>query len=985
MPKPPNRQQIQQLHGALSDAFNINDLQMMVKLQLGEDLETLVPMQARTRDQIAYDLVRVYAAREGGVGHLIDAAREANPTNKQLTAVAMELCTYDYAILPLPKDFGGGNIVHGDQVAGDKVITYQGLSIKEVNSLFAEWREAEKIPLWDGRTPYVGLNAFQESDAEFFFGRESLAADLLERVQSSNFVTISGPSGSGKSSVARAGLFHSLRSGQLERSDTWRLATMQPRGNPIEQLAVAMARLTQSPTTKSNFLENAVSDSETLHKQAELILSDDSRQRLVLLVDQFEEAFTQTKDESIRTAFIKLLTTAVQAKESRTIIVLALRSDFISHCTHFPELRMLMSKELQLVGAMEPSELAKAIAMPAIKVGTSIDPALVKTILDDMKGEPGALPLMSFALRDIFDAEKSEAGQPMDITLQEYFDRGGIESALERHANRVFDKFTPKQKKLAEGIFSKLVEIGAGLVDTRRTATFAELVPTGEEQNDVAAVISALAQEGVRLITASGISEADEICQAQNDTTITIAHEKLFDAWPWLRTLINENRDIISLQNQINTDASAWQAENDEGFLYRGGRLARVEEKLEVLHLNLDELSTDFINASIAWRDRQQEERERLQREREMAQEGRLAEALKARSRALLALAATAIAMVLVIAIGFFFYGEYQRSVPITQAQALIAESQQAVKELNGVKAIAALQEAHTLHPESIPDLESELTHIRRTVAISLTLHGEERLRAAQTSQDEELRDTNFISATLYFKRSFALEPPPDASVYVKISGATFQMGSPREQALASANEFPQHNVSIKEFWIHRTEVTKRQYKRCFHAGACTEPRDSLFHDERFQQDPVIGVTWFQANDYARWVGGRLPTEAEWEYVCRGSTGRVYSWGDDSPNVGRLNYKESQGASTVPVGSYPASANGLYDISGNVWEWTSSLYMDYPYSLDGGQEQPIARGPRSLRGGSYVDAFNSVRCASRGHYVPNDADNNIGFRIVVTL
>jgi hypothetical protein len=148
------------------------------------------------------------------------------------------------------------------------------------------------------------------------------------------------------------------------------------------------------------------------------------------------------------------------------------------------------------VGAMGPSELAKAIALPALRVGAEIDPALVARILDDMKGEPGALPLMSFALRDLFEAEKSQKGQPMDLTLQEYLDRGGIEKALERHANSVFATFSPGQQALAKGIFSKLIEVGQGRVDTRRTATFAELLPGGAATEEFTNVINTLAKEG---------------------------------------------------------------------------------------------------------------------------------------------------------------------------------------------------------------------------------------------------------------------------------------------------------------------------------------------------------------------------------------------------------------------------------------------------------------------------------------------------------
>ena len=319
--------------------------------------------------------------------------------------------------------------------------------------------------------------------------------DLLERVQQANFIVIAGPSGSGKSSVARAGLFHALRSGRLEKSDTWLLATMQPKGDPIEQLALALERATKSTQIGDAIRADGASNPALLPRQIEMHLTDDPRQRCVLLVDQFEETFTQTKNEETRAAFINLLTTAAQAEAGRIVILLSLRSDFISHCARYPELRRLMSQQFQLVGAMAPPDLAKAITLPALEVGAEIDPALVSRIMADMKGEPGALPLMSFALRDLFEAEKSAKGQPMDLTLPEYLKRGGIESALERHANKVFDDFSDEQKALARGVFSKLIEVGQGRADTRRTAVFTELVPAGTEQEAVEAVVNALAKK----------------------------------------------------------------------------------------------------------------------------------------------------------------------------------------------------------------------------------------------------------------------------------------------------------------------------------------------------------------------------------------------------------------------------------------------------------------------------------------------------------
>jgi hypothetical protein len=460
----------------------------------------------------------------------------------------------------------------GDQVSGDKIIVYQGLTVEQVTTMVVELQHKDQPKVWDGRIPYRGLKAFQESHAEFFFGREELVNDLLQRVEENNkFIVIAGPSGSGKSSVARAGLFHALRVGRVEGSEEWVLATMSPKDKPIENLAIALGRDGGDREAARVIREEGTTNPLALHEQVQLLqaMSDDPQRRFVLLVDQFEETFTQTKDEEAREAFITLLTTAAGVKGGRTIILLSLRSDFISNCALYPQLRAQINKknQFQLVGAMAPRDLAKAITLPSLEVGAEIEPALVKEIIDDMKGEPGALPLMSFALRDLFLAEKTTKGAAMDMTLQEYVDRGGIDQALERHADQVFAAFTPEQKELAAGIFSKLITVGEGRLDTRRTAQFAELKPADTDGAAVAAVLSMLSAEGVRLVTTSGVAEDEELTAEEMaakslaaQTTVTIAHEKLIDAWPWLRRLIDENRELIALQNQINRDAREWEA-----------------------------------------------------------------------------------------------------------------------------------------------------------------------------------------------------------------------------------------------------------------------------------------------------------------------------------------------------------------------------------------------------------------------------------------
>ena len=658
---------------------------------------------------------------------------------------------------------GPGSITTGDIITGDKITAdtltinkvegdqtnynaagdlHIGLTVEQVETLFLTLKNEDQPLVWDGRAPYLGLTAFQESDAQFFFGREALVDDLLERVETSTFITISGPSGSGKSSVARAGLFHALRTGRLEKSDQWLLATMKPEGNPIDQLARSFARATKSIAAAKEIRQNP----HAFIDQVDIHLTDDPTQRFVLLVDQFEETFTQTKDPAMRTAFIDLLSTAAQDPHNRIVIILSLRSDFISHCTVHPNLRQLMSKQLQLVGAMGPEDLAKAVSLPAITVGAEIDPALVSRIITDMKGEPGSLPLMSFALRDLFDVEQTKKGEPMDITLPEYIKRGGIESALERHAQTVFQKFSKEQQQLTKSIFSRLVEIGQGRVDTRRTAPLAELIPAEKGRDLVTKTLTKLAQADARLITISGELEGVKASNA----TVTLAHEKLIDAWPWLRQLVDENREVIALQNQISTDAQEWQAHDDNGFLYRGGRLAQIEEKLPKLG-DLDDLSQRFVQEAINARKTEILEKE-AQRQRELEQQQELAEEQRLRAdeavkstqkliqRRNIAFGLMGIALTLAVA-AFILFNTAQESA--TKAQTLGTAEAVARVTADWNAAEAATSAAVALQNEQIAQENADLAAANQIVAeaneAQAFAEATKAVQAQQTAEANEL------------------------------------------------------------------------------------------------------------------------------------------------------------------------------------------------------------------------------------------------------
>jgi WD40 repeat protein len=509
----------------------------------------------------------------------------------------------------------GGAVVEGSvRVGGDFIgrDAYYGYTADQVRTLIAEVRCSDHPQTWDGRVPFKGLNAFREADAHFFFGREALVETLLQRVQRARFLCVSGPSGSGKSSLLRAGLFHALKLGRLEGSEGWLIADLTPQRDPMVQLAQAMARVARHPAAAEYLTAHGATEPLALHKQAEALLSSDPDQRMIVFVDQFEELFTQVHTREAREPFVTQIIQAATHPEGRVSVLIALRADFIAPSTAYPDLRKQMNRELHLVGALAPDELARAITLPVLEVGAAIEPELVAQVIADMKGEPGALPLMQFALRDLFAASADRPGDVVALTRRAYLARGGVDRALERHADAVLEALDDDQRRIARTIFTRVVEPGRGQADTRRLVTFDDLVSAGTGTQDVREVVQALADEDARLLT-TGYRESDaapsdgEVIRVPSpDTqssvaeTVTLAHERLIDAWPWLRRLIDENRALIATQNQIAEDARVWNAHGrDPSYLYSGARLANAEELTDAGQLELGAIAAAFVDAAI--------------------------------------------------------------------------------------------------------------------------------------------------------------------------------------------------------------------------------------------------------------------------------------------------------------------------------------------------------------------------------------------------
>lgn len=457
-----------------------------------------------------------------------------------------------------------------------------------------------------GLCPYKGLNYFDEADADLFVGRETLTAKLVERVVSLNlshekerFLAIVGASGSGKSSLVRAGLVPALRWNQA--STDWQIHILTPTAHPLESLAISLTLENTSVTTTATLMDDFIQDPRSLQIFVTRKLKLENGSRLLLVVDQFEELFALCRSEDERTAFINNLLTAAAEPDGRVIIIMMMRADFYAHCANYSQLREALAKHQEYIGAMNQEELRRAIEEPAQRSRWEFEPGLVDVLLHDVGHEPGALPLLSHALLETWQRRRGRM-----MTLSGYASSGGVRGAIAETAETVFtDQFTHEQQAIARRIFLRLTELAdeTSMADTRRRATFNELILKPEEADTTHAVLKALAD--ARLITTS-------------EDSAEVAHEALIREWPTLRSWLEDNREGLRLHRHLTESAQEWLLMNREpDLLYRGARLAQAREWALSHADELNALEHDFLNASVEHSERELAERE-AQRQREL-------------------------------------------------------------------------------------------------------------------------------------------------------------------------------------------------------------------------------------------------------------------------------------------------------------------------------------------------------------------------------
>jgi WD40 repeat protein/basic membrane lipoprotein Med (substrate-binding protein (PBP1-ABC) superfamily)/DNA-binding SARP family transcriptional activator len=479
-----------------------------------------------------------------------------------------------------------------------------------------EERELHEEPPAPGEPPYRGLTYFDQGDADLFFGRERLTAKLAGHLRGHNLLAVVGASGSGKSSLVRAGLVAAMKRGQPlaggglppDHSADWLVRVITPGAHPLETLALSLTREAESFTAAATLIDDLGREARSLHLAARRLTELHAAPRLLLVVDQFEEIYTLCRDESERKAFIDNLLVAVAPESAGpTCLVIVLRADFYAHCADYPELREALARHQEYIGPMSSEEIRRAIEEPARRGGWDFQPALVDLFLRETGEEPGALPLLSHALLETWGRRSGRT-----MTLKGYAESGGVRGAIARTAERVYNRqLDEEQRVVARDIFLRLTELGEGTQDTRRRAARAELIARPEQAEVVADVLDILAD--ARLITLY-------------EDSAEVAHEALIREWPTLRRWLSENREGLLLQRRLTEAAGQWQAmDRDPGDLYRGARLAQAVEWADAHPGTLTPLELEFLEASQELARRREAERE-AQRQRQLEAARQLAD-----------------------------------------------------------------------------------------------------------------------------------------------------------------------------------------------------------------------------------------------------------------------------------------------------------------------------------------------------------------------
>jgi tetratricopeptide (TPR) repeat protein len=591
------------LRDMMATYFSLEELTALT-FDLGVDYEELGEGGKSSRIMA---LIRLLA-RDGRIVALIDQCQALRP---QVDWAALRKTASEQPeLFVVPAERAAA----GYQFSGD----FRGATITIVGQ--AEAQDIEELPPEPGEAPYKGLQYYDEADAAHFYGRELLTALVIGRLAQTRFLAIIGASGSGKSSLVRAGVLPALDRGQRLADDSmpptnsaqWIRLVMTPSAHPLDSLAATLARDDPSLAAVAELQASLSSNPRTLALAARKLLAQQSRPHLLLVIDQFEEMFSLCRQPEERQAFVDNLVAAVDPDEEggELTILITLRADFYAQCAQYDSLRQLVSRHQEYIGAMSREELARAIVQPAALGEWRIQEGLVELMLDDAGDEPGALPLLSHALLETWVRRRGRT-----MTLSGYKESGGVRGAIAQTAEAIFQKrLSEAQRPVARMIFVRLTELGeeenGDTPDTRRRAAFSELITRSTDTATLEAVLAILTE--ARLIIT-------DVLPPDETKYVEVAHEALIREWPTLRHWLDQDRTDLVRHRQLTADVNDWlKLERDPGAFYRGARLEQMAQWVEAFPEPLSLEEQAFLDGSRAAAAEELQGRERLRRARRL-------------------------------------------------------------------------------------------------------------------------------------------------------------------------------------------------------------------------------------------------------------------------------------------------------------------------------------------------------------------------------
>jgi WD40 repeat protein len=463
------------------------------------------------------------------------------------------------------------------------------------------------------KSPYPGLRPFEAEESDLFFGREPQIDELLRRLGKSRFVAVIGSSGSGKSSLVRAGLVPALVGGLLSNAGShWRIAVFRPGGDPIGALTDELCTTLYPSGAREASHRDLI---EITLKRSSLGLVEAVRQaylpkyeNLLVVADQFEELFrfhqTRRSPEALdrAAALVRLLLEATRQSEIPIHVLITMRSDFLGDCSQFRDLPETINEGLYLIPRMTRDQFRQAITGPAAVCGDSVSPQLTQQLLNDLNNDPDQLPVLQHALMRAWNQWRNRPGDTNVLELQEYLSIGGMAEALSRHADEAFEELSESDQQIAERLFQCLTEKGPDNREVRRPTRLGQICRILEvDLKSVKKVIERFREEDRAFLVPYRLIALDE------NSVIDISHESLIRKWNRLREWVDKEARSRAIYLRL-AEAARLNRSNEAG-LWRNPDLQLALDWKEQAHPNEAwaeryepdfALAMDFLDRSVA-------------------------------------------------------------------------------------------------------------------------------------------------------------------------------------------------------------------------------------------------------------------------------------------------------------------------------------------------------------------------------------------------